>query len=320
MGQATQQGGGKAGFGAVVAPLDWDAKGWQKGGSQPQTKVYAKTKLCVNFAAGHCPRGDTCGFAHGEEELGSPQPGVIPGLSLPPPKEARMQGGDLPKTKLCTHFEKGYCPRGDTCGFAHGAHEIGTARPSHSAMAAASAMFKKGGCGGGAPGGCQDDMGMLQLTGPSFFSTQQAVGGGGGCAGGGGFGGGGGCGGGKVKTKLCHHWANGTCTRGSMCGFAHGEQELGQLVPLDAAGNNWQPPSNFGSSFQQQSVQQQGGSTSSAEKDLFNFKTTLCSNFVNTGSCPRGERCNFAHSEAELMEPGQAKAVVEQMEQQGHVF
>merc|ERR1711920_608408 len=39
-------------------------------GSTPERR---KTKLCMEFLAGGCPRGTSCTFAHGEDELGQPQ-------------------------------------------------------------------------------------------------------------------------------------------------------------------------------------------------------------------------------------------------------
>jgi len=35
---------------------------------------FKKSKICTNWQSGHCPRGDLCNFAHGEDQLGSFQP------------------------------------------------------------------------------------------------------------------------------------------------------------------------------------------------------------------------------------------------------
>lgn len=61
-------------FGKAGAPKgggDWNSPyggGKGKGG-------FRKSKLCNNFEQGWCPRGEACTFAHGEHELGTPQPG-----------------------------------------------------------------------------------------------------------------------------------------------------------------------------------------------------------------------------------------------------
>merc|ERR1712025_1231774 len=79
----------------------------------PQTGPGIKKKLCNYHEAGNpCPRGETCFFAHGPEQIGMPIVEKPPG-----------RGGF--KTKLCTFFEVGNCPRGSSCTYAHGPHEIG---------------------------------------------------------------------------------------------------------------------------------------------------------------------------------------------------
>jgi len=161
-------------------------------------------------------------------------------------RQGQKGGNNFKKTKLCTLFEEGHCPRAQ-CTFAHGEAELGT------------------------------------------FQTPQGGGGGGG-------------GGGGIKSQLCRHWSEkGFCQSGSSCGFAHGEEELGT-------------PRGNGGAVGKQSGK---GGPSAADKELFNFKTTMCNNFSNTGTCIRGDRCSFAHGEGELMEPGQAKSVVEQMASDG---
>lgn len=49
------------------------------------------------------------------------------GQQLPAPKELTAVSEPAKmKTRLCRHFERGYCRFGATCGFAHGAHELKT--------------------------------------------------------------------------------------------------------------------------------------------------------------------------------------------------
>eukprot|EP00438_Fugacium_kawagutii_P010891 Skav231399 [mRNA] locus=scaffold1456:160189:169217:- [translate_table: standard] len=38
-----------------------------------------------------------------------------------------------------------------------------------------------------------------------------------------------------------------------------------------------------------------------------NYKTQLCSDFMNEYACARGDACNFAHGEEELRKPGEVK-------------
>eukprot|EP00092_Neocalanus_flemingeri_P016244 GFUD01017587.1.p1 GENE.GFUD01017587.1~~GFUD01017587.1.p1 ORF type:complete len:378 (+),score=118.98 GFUD01017587.1:187-1320(+) len=66
----------------------------------------AKTVLCKNWAAeGSCSYGDTCNFAHGEEQI--------------------RDSKQLYKTKMCKQFaEDKFCKNGDECHFAHGQDQL----------------------------------------------------------------------------------------------------------------------------------------------------------------------------------------------------
>eukprot|EP00929_Paragymnodinium_shiwhaense_P029598 TRINITY_DN16917_c0_g1_i7.p1 TRINITY_DN16917_c0_g1~~TRINITY_DN16917_c0_g1_i7.p1 ORF type:complete len:233 (-),score=38.49 TRINITY_DN16917_c0_g1_i7:21-719(-) len=66
------------------------------------------------------------------------------------------------------------------------------------------------------------------------------------------------------KTKLCRFHANGCCTRGENCVFAHTKSEL-------------RTPPDF-------------------------FKTRICKQYSAVGYCA-DEKCNFAHGKAELRKP-----------------
>lgn len=68
--------------------------------------VNFKTKLCTHHMKGSCKRGESCNFAHGQEEL------VLTEVPL------------NAKTKLCDYFNKGSCLRGDCCTFAHGPNDL----------------------------------------------------------------------------------------------------------------------------------------------------------------------------------------------------
>ena len=77
----------------------------------------------------------------------------------------------------------------------------------------------------------------------------------------------------NYKTRLCIMFQQGKCTRGSACGFAHGESDL----RAGASGNI--------------------SSTSVTSTAQF-YKTRMCNAFLE-GRCTRGSACSYAHSEAE---------------------
>eukprot|EP01054_Gregarina_sp_Poly1_P005164 Gregarina_sp_Poly_1__5163@NODE_2734_length_1772_cov_281_602933_g1731_i0_p1_GENE_NODE_2734_length_1772_cov_281_602933_g1731_i0NODE_2734_length_1772_cov_281_602933_g1731_i0_p1_ORF_typecomplete_len485_score53_70zfCCCH/PF00642_24/2_9e05zfCCCH/PF00642_24/0_00086zfCCCH/PF00642_24/0_0018zfCCCH_3/PF15663_5/1_9e08zfCCCH_3/PF15663_5/0_58Torus/PF16131_5/0_00097Torus/PF16131_5/1_5e02Torus/PF16131_5/1_2zf_CCCH_4/PF18345_1/9_6zf_CCCH_4/PF18345_1/0_66zf_CCCH_4/PF18345_1/22zfCCCH_4/PF18044_1/4_7zfCCCH_4/PF18044 len=64
---------------------------------------FFKTKLCIPFLSGHCRRGKTCCFAHGQQELRHPL--------------------NLQKTKLCEAWLRNSCAN-DQCPFAHGEGQL----------------------------------------------------------------------------------------------------------------------------------------------------------------------------------------------------
>eukprot|EP00747_Dinoflagellata_sp_TGD_P168414 gnl/TRDRNA2_/TRDRNA2_194728_c0_seq1.p1 gnl/TRDRNA2_/TRDRNA2_194728_c0~~gnl/TRDRNA2_/TRDRNA2_194728_c0_seq1.p1 ORF type:complete len:365 (-),score=71.56 gnl/TRDRNA2_/TRDRNA2_194728_c0_seq1:45-1139(-) len=83
-----------------------------------------------------------------------------------------------------------------------------------------------------------------------------------------------------VKTKMCTFFAKGMCTRGVQCTFAHSPDELKAPAPgagkATGKGKFSMPGANSG------------------------YKTRLCMNWEQMGSCPRGATCTFAHGAQEL--------------------
>lgn len=64
------------------------------------------------------------------------------------------------------------------------------------------------------------------------------------------------------KTQLCKFYRRGRCTKGTLCGFAHGREDL-------------HSPPDF-------------------------FKTVLCHAYTRLGICKTGAECSFAHDSSEL--------------------
>ncbi|KAF8081761.1 hypothetical protein N665_0868s0015 [Sinapis alba] len=119
-------------------------------------KIILRMKLCRKFCFGEeCPYGDRCNFIHEDlskfrEENGklreslaisvvdplsvengiaaSHQVEVVRQGGVPLPAAPLNNGGGVKtvywKTRLCGKFEKGQCPFGDNCHFAHGQAEL----------------------------------------------------------------------------------------------------------------------------------------------------------------------------------------------------
>jgi len=98
-----------------------DSCGFAHGESQvgqlsDQGQPHRKSKLCENFQRGHCVWETTCQFAHGEAEIGATQPTA---QQIKDVKTAYSY-----KSKLCFHFARGQCVTGDGCQFAHGEADL----------------------------------------------------------------------------------------------------------------------------------------------------------------------------------------------------
>merc|ERR1719235_3063950 len=71
---------------------------------RPDMKMRKKKTLCPHFAKGDCKLGKICGFAHGEEALGTVGLAVL----------------GFVKTQLCQNFMKNACKFGKHCERAQG--------------------------------------------------------------------------------------------------------------------------------------------------------------------------------------------------------
>ncbi|KAI3801867.1 hypothetical protein L1987_29984 [Smallanthus sonchifolius] len=79
------------------------------------------------------------------------------------------------------------------------------------------------------------------------------------------------------KTRLCQKFANGKCTNGDKCTFAHGPKDLREPPP------NWQ----------ELVKDNRGGNWNDDEKIIQRMR--ICRNFYNGENCPYGEKCTFLH-------------------------
>mmetsp|Transcript_13876 Transcript_13876/g.37745 ORF Transcript_13876/g.37745 Transcript_13876/m.37745 type:complete len:441 (-) Transcript_13876:141-1463(-) len=243
-----------------------------------------KTQLCVYFMdQGVCVRGVACSFAHGHEELQTPGSGIGNHLVGAPPAVAAVSMGctgqvaGVPtafpfKTKLCTHFESGFCSRGAACTFAHGKEELGTVRPS------------------GPPGLLQAVAGnrnmptMPALGGPSQPPRPESY-----------------------KKKLCSAYQElAMCPDGDECDLAHGidELKLHLFAPRGAiscgAGPRRKGSMGMVGADGMDGTGGMDGMKGSGCKGPGGFKTVLCRYFMELGTCSRGEACTFAHGPQEV--------------------
>jgi hypothetical protein len=108
-----------------------------------------------------------------------------------------------------------------------------------------------------------------------------------------------------TKTKMCKFEIFGVCAKGTECPFAHGKEEMKPLPDLRRTKICKEliqtgTCSTEGCLFAHTKEELRGVAT-----HVSAFKTKLCSFFKDRGYCAVGSKCNFAHYEEELREPGE---------------
>jgi len=304
----------------------------------------AKTVLCKNWSEkGSCTYGDSCNFAHGEEQIR----GV---------KEVKIiSRNPLYKTTMCKQFsEAEFCELGEECHFAHGQDELRVVRGGGVATGYShGGHYGYGGHAGRAGGQyktimckqwsegkvCQYGVECLYAHGPGElreFTVPESKA--------------------EYKTVLCKNWEkDGKCEWGEQCKWAHGKEDL--QAGHSRAGMGWnsqyktvvctkweegkceygpkcmfahgqaelrkaqhravitspqyktvlcqQDPCQFADSC---TFAHNQGELRTVQQNLAeinpNYKGTLCKFFMSTGECEFGSICQYAHGNLELRNTG----------------
>ncbi|XP_047970370.1 zinc finger CCCH domain-containing protein 36-like [Salvia hispanica] len=266
--------------------------------------IGSKSKPCTKFfSVSGCPFGENCHFLHyvpggynAVAQMMNLAPAPTPRTAGGPMHGQHGQNGAAPgavKTKVCNKFKtEGGCKFGDKCHFAHGEWELGKPiAPSHE-------DHRGGGGGGGGPMPGRFGGGRMEPPPPASFgasatakisvdaSLAGAVIGKGGvnskqiCRQTG------------AKLSIRDHETDPNLRNIELEGTFEQIQQASAMVRelIVSIGPGSGPGKGFGGG---------GGPASTGS----NFKTKLCENFTK-GSCTFGERCHFAHGEAELRKTG----------------
>lgn len=274
--------------------------------SKPASTI--KYWMCRHFEKGYCVHGTSCRFAHGEHEIGKPNPGTgedqRPGnmpTFVPPVSNIGMP--QATKKKICAYILRGLsCATGDVCPFSHDNDENDVLKnPISVSMASMSQLedsmpkrirpenqpnlqaqeqqpqrFKKTRLCNNFPNGncpreyCNFAHGEEELG--NFQLTPDEIA--------------------QMprrfkKTKVCNHFQNGNCPRGTTCNFAHGDAELGtfQLTPDELRVMRGGQPAD---TPEQASAARAPG-----------MEVKMCEGYL-AGKCTLGFSCTDAHGEYEL--------------------
>lgn len=298
-------------------------------------KGFIKTKLCNNYTqGGYCPRGEMCTFAHGEEEIGTAcAPGTGPATAWPgasawsppvgqtvaPPQwgaDGQPIGGGVSVAPVAKGDFKG---KGKNKGPPPGGGMIQRNIERQKAEAAAKEEeerkkaedwakrktqlcpdFMAGFCGNGdlctlahGPGELGKPWGPpepkpepvpeVQLVQPTWVGPPGSQ---------------------PQQVAAEQPWGapQGQQGWGQPDAQWGGEQAVQVQAPAAPA-----EPTRPGEELDQPGLTEE-------EKELYNFKTELCPVFTRDGWCQREDKCSFAHGRGDLMAPGQAKAIVDEVE------
>ncbi|XP_022731958.1 zinc finger CCCH domain-containing protein 39-like [Durio zibethinus] len=175
------------------------------------------------------------------------------------------------KTRMCAKFRLGTCRNGEGCNFAHGIEDLRQPPPNWQELI--------GGREEERPSGNWDD-------------DQKII----------------------HRMKLCKKFYNGEqCPYGDRCNFLHEDpskfrDDMGRLRESSAIGiGTTALPAGHGTASDQSEGNRPVNSTGSDAsrgnmKPVYPvyWKTKLCTKWETTGQCPFGDKCHFAHGQAEL--------------------
>ncbi|KAF4377767.1 zinc finger CCCH domain-containing protein 39 isoform X1 [Cannabis sativa] len=198
-----------------------------------------------------------------------------------PPMNTRMIPPNAPvnkgvsniffKTRLCAKFKVGLCRNGENCNFAHGIEDMRQPPPNWQELV----------------GGRERDNEDRSSSG-NWEDDQKII----------------------HRMKLCKKFYNGEeCPYGDRCNFLHEDpakyrDDLGRFRESSAISIGTTPPPppvNQGNvpsnSDDNRAVNSVSDSSRAIVKPVY-WKTKLCNKWEQTGHCPFGEKCHFAHGYA----------------------
>ncbi|KAJ8751511.1 hypothetical protein K2173_016739 [Erythroxylum novogranatense] len=181
------------------------------------------------------------------------------------------------KTRICAKFRNGACRNGENCNFAHGMQDLRQPPPNWQELV-------------GVGGRIEEDR-----SGPNWDDDQSII----------------------HKMKLCKKFYNGEeCPYGDRCNFLHENP-----AKFRDDGGRFRESSAISIGTTSQPINQGSGGSNVVEvnRNVSNayvadayrvnvkpvyWKTKLCTKWETTGHCPFGDKCHFAHGQAELQVHG----------------
>ncbi|KAK6941620.1 Zinc finger, CCCH-type [Dillenia turbinata] len=183
------------------------------------------------------------------------------------------------KTRMCAKFKVGLCRNGESCNFAHGIEDMRKPPPNWQELVSGGRSEEQ------ESGNWEDDQRIIH------------------------------------RMKLCKKFYNGEeCPYGERCNFLHeapakfredkGRYRESVAISIGTTG----PQMGHANRFDQFEVNNKFSGSDALQVNTTRpvyWKTKLCIKWETTGHCPFGEKCHFAHGQAELqMHIGQTEGEV----------
>lgn len=215
--------------------------------------------------------------SEGQMPNSSPHPSMNPRIHPPNAPTSRGTSNIFFKTRICAKFKLGQCRNGENCNFAHGMEDMRQPPPNWQELVNV--------------GGREEERGT------KIWDEDQRI---------------------IHKMKLCKKFYNGEeCPYGDRCNFLHEDPKKFRddsarpresfAISIGTTG----PPMEHGSGSNLGSNLSSNLSSMNSGLDPFRgnvkptyWKTKLCCKWETTGHCPFGEKCHFAHGQAELQMTG----------------
>ncbi|KAL5547961.1 hypothetical protein UlMin_003192 [Ulmus minor] len=172
------------------------------------------------------------------------------------------------KTRLCAKFKVGACRNGENCNFAHGIEDMRQPPPNWQELV-----------------GLRDED---RTTSANWDDDQKII----------------------HRMKLCKKYYNGEeCPYGDRCNFLHedpskfrddgGRIRESSAISIGITGQQVVHGSGSSHSDDNRPLSTNSDASRAMVKPVY-WKTKLCNKWEQTGHCPFGEKCHFAHGQAEL--------------------
>lgn len=200
-----------------------------------------------------------------------PYPPMNQRIQPPFPPINNQSGKIFFKTRLCAKYKMGLCRNGANCNFAHGFDDMRKPPPNWQELVA----------------------GREEERGTGNWDDDQKI---------------------IHKLKLCKKFYNGEeCPFGERCNFLHESpskfrDDLGRYRESSAIsiGTTGSPIRHSNDSDQIEGISNINGGLDLYRVNMTRasyWKTKLCTKWETTSQCPFGDKCHFAHGQAELQGP-----------------